>query len=139
MIKRLHHIGIGVKDLESTVHFYKDILGLEPLGTVEWPGLKAVLFPFGNVILELIQPVGEPQLRVGESLYRLVKERGNGVHHFAFEVDDIDADVASLQLKGVRLIDEVPQQTAGGRIAWLHEEALDGVMIELCQEGYQIK
>lgn len=138
MIKRIHHIGIGVKDLEGVLRYYLDTLGLKVLDHVEWPGLKAALVPIGDVILELIEPI-EPQTQVAESLYNLVQEQGGGVHHYCFEVDDIKAEVNRLRSKGVKMIGEAPQQSAGGIIAWLSESTPDGIMIELCQEGYEIK
>lgn len=139
MIKKIHHIGIAVKNLDDMVRFYQDELGLKVSSTASWPGLKAAIIPLGDVLIELIEPVDKPQLRVAESLCKLVEERGNGVHHLAFEVDDINMELEGLKAKGVKLIDEVPQEIDGGRIAWLHEDAVDGVMIELCEEGYQIE
>lgn len=138
MIRRLHHVGIGVKDLDETIQFYTDVLGLEVIGRVSWPGLEAALVSVGGVILELIEPL-EPQTRVAESLYELVQERGGGVHHICLEVDDIEVEVEALKAKGVRMIGRVPQEVAGGQIAWLDEDTLSEIMIELCQEGYQIK
>lgn len=138
MIKRIHHIGIGVRDLSEAIRFYTDTFGVELVDQVCWPGLKAALFSAGEVILELIEPI-EPQSEVAESLERLVNERGGGVHHLCFEVDDIEADVERLREKGVQMIGEAPQQAAGGTIAWLAEKTLDGMMIELCQQGYEVK
>lgn len=137
MIKRINHIGIGVRDLKEIVRFYTDALGLDPVEKVSWPGLEAATLPVGSVMLEFIEP-SEPKLRVGESLLRLVEERGYAVHHLCLEVDDIDAELAALKAKGVKLIDEVPQVQPGGKIAWLHEDAVKGIMIELCEEGYKI-
>ena len=138
MIKRIHHIGIAVSNLEEMIGFYRDTLGVEVASSVSWPGLEAAIMPVGDVLIELIQPVDKPQIRVAESLCKLVEERGGGVHHFCLEVDDIDAEVKSLQEKGVELIDEIPRQTDGGKIAWLHENAVEGIMLELCEEGYEI-
>ena len=137
MIKRVHHIGIGVRDVDKMTHVYRS-LGLEPTGTVQWPGLRAALFPAGDIILELIEPLA-PETRVGKSLSRLVDERDGSVHHLCFEVDDIEAAVRLLRIGGVKMTDEVPQETDGGLVAWLAEDAVDGVMIELCEEGYEIK
>jgi methylmalonyl-CoA/ethylmalonyl-CoA epimerase len=137
VIKRIHHIGIGVRNLEEMVRFCTEKLELEVTDTPSWPGLKASTLPVGDVILELIEP-SEPKLRVGESLMRLVQERGVAVHHLCLEVDDIDAELASLKAKGVKLIDEVAQKSPGGKIAWLSEDAVEGIMIELCEEGYTI-
>ena len=138
MIKRIHHIGIGVKDLEQIKQFFEYKLGLELIAEVSWPGLKAALFPVGAVTLELIEPL-KPETKVAESLHRLVQKRDVGVHHLCLEVDNIEALVEALRAKDVRMIGEAPQEAAGGKIAWLDENTLDGVMIELCQEGYEIK
>jgi methylmalonyl-CoA epimerase len=137
VIKAVHHIGIGVRDLGEMTRLYQR-LGLELTGTVAWPGLKAALLPAGDVLLELIEPTA-PETAVGESLARLVDERAGGVHHICFEVDDIEAAVDVLRSDGVEMIEPAPQETAGGLVAWLAEGAVEGVMIELCQEGYEVK
>jgi methylmalonyl-CoA/ethylmalonyl-CoA epimerase len=135
----LHHIGIGVKDLDKTIAFYRDVLGFTLEKKIEWEksGLKAALFSTGESKLEFIQAV-KPTGRVALSLEKVTQEKDGMVHHLCFAVEDIDGAVKSLVAKKVKMIDGTPRATAGGRIAWLAEEAADGFMIELCDEHYQV-
>ncbi len=138
-VQKVHHIGIGVPDLAASIAFYTFALGLDSVERIDWPelGLRAAAIPFGETILELIEPVA-PQGVIAEDLGRLVRERGGGVHHLAIEVEDIDAAVARLKVQGVRMLDEVPHSVAGGRIAWLRSNTAAGALIELVETGYQI-
>jgi methylmalonyl-CoA/ethylmalonyl-CoA epimerase len=137
MIGRLHHIGIGVRNLDAAVRYYGQVLGLQAERTVSWPGLSAAIVLVGEIAIELIEPL-EASTLVAESLLALVREKGGGVHHLCLEVADLAEELSRLKALGVRLIDEVPRETEGGRIAWLQEDAGDGVMLELCERGYQI-
>jgi methylmalonyl-CoA/ethylmalonyl-CoA epimerase len=96
-----------------------------------------MLLNLGDIIIELIEPQ-DAILPVGESLLRMVREQGGGIHHLCIEVDDIEAALEDLKKAGVKLQDEVPQISEGGKIAWLDEQAVEGVMIELCEKGYKI-
>jgi methylmalonyl-CoA/ethylmalonyl-CoA epimerase len=135
----LHHIGIGVSDLDKTIAFYQDIMGFTLEKKIDWEksGLKAALFSSGESKLEFIQAV-KPTGRVALSLEKATQEKDGMVHHLCFAVEDIDGAVKNLVAKKVQMIDEIPRATAGGRIAWLAEEAADGFMIELCDEDYKV-
>lgn len=139
MTIKLHHIGIGVKNLEEVVGFFQVALKLKPERYVDLSGSRAALIPVGDTILELIEPSDGPQNQAAESLYRLVKEKGGGVHHFAFEVEDIQVELAELEKKGLSLTQEGLIEGKGGKFAWLQENAANGFMVELCDRGYQIK
>jgi methylmalonyl-CoA/ethylmalonyl-CoA epimerase len=136
-MSRIHHVGVAVKDLDEALGFWRDQLGLELTEEVGWPGLKGMLLNLGDIIIELIEPQ-DAILPVGESLLRMVREQGGGIHHLCIEVDDIEVALEDLKKAGVKLQDEVPQISEGGKIAWLDEQAVDGVMIELCEKGYKI-
>ncbi len=135
----LHHIGIGVKNLDKTIAFYRDMMGFTLEKKIEWEksGLRAALFSSGESKLEFIQAV-KPTGRVAVSLEKATQAKDGMVHHLCFAVEDIDATVKSLMAKRVKMIDETPRAAAGGRIAWLAEEAVDGFMIELCDEDYEV-
>lgn len=139
MILSVQHIGIGVRDLDAMVHFYGDILGLPVEDRPDWAalGLRAAVLPVGNTKLELIEPT-QPQGEIAETLARLVEERGGGIHHLAFEVDDLEETLAALKAAGVALINETPVESASGRLAWLKETDTPGTMIELVEKGYHI-
>lgn len=135
----LHHIGIGVRDLEKAIVFYRDILGFTLEKRIDWDdsGLKAALFSTGESKLEFIQAVN-PVGRVALSLERAIREKDGIVHHLCFAVEDIEEAVRTLMARKVRMIDEEPRTATGGRIAWLAEDAADGFMIELCDLQYKI-
>ena len=135
----LHHVGIGVRDLEKAIAFYRDILGFTLEKRIDWDksGLKAALFSTGESKLEFIQAVN-PAGRVALSLEKAAREKDGIVHHLCFAVEDIDEAVRALVARKVRMIDEQPQTATGGRIAWLAEDAADGFMIELCDLQYEI-
>ncbi len=132
MIKKIAHIGIAVRDLEASLKFYRDVLGLKasPVHIVKEQQVKVVFLPLGETKLELLEPAG-PESPVA----RFLDARGEGVHHIALQVDDIEVKLAELEASGVRLIDKFPRQGAGGsRIAFLHPKSTAGVLLELCQQ-----
>lgn len=130
MLKRVHHIGIVVKDLEEAVRDYTDALGMEPEGTHEISrlGVRIAFFPVGESHVELVQPT-DPDSGVA----RFLEKRGEGIHHICLEVDDIHAALADLKAKGVRLIDEEPRQGVEGLVAFVHPKSMHGVLVELIQ------
>jgi methylmalonyl-CoA/ethylmalonyl-CoA epimerase len=139
MYGKVHHIGIAVKDLDSAIRFYRDVLGLKPGKMLDWKveGLKAALFPMGDTILELIQPV-KPKGQIAHTIAEGAQAKDGIVHHLCYTVDDIEATMADLRAKGVKLVSETPEQTTGGKAAWLDRRTIDGCMIELVEEGYEI-
>jgi len=128
-------VSIAVADLDDASRIYEGILGLRATHdeTVADQGVTTRFFPVGKTmtVVEALKPTG-PDTPVG----RFLAKRGPGVHHIAFRVDDLDAELARLQSLGVRLIDETPRRGAEGkRIAFLHPKETGGVLIELCEEG----
>ncbi len=126
----LDHLGIAVPSLEQAVRQYR-ALGFEPGATHEVPSekVRAVFFPVGESRLELIEPT-DPGSAIGKFL-----QKRSGLHHVCVLVDDLEACLAELKDRGVRLIDEAPRQGAGGcRVAFVHPQAAAGVLLELKQE-----
>ena len=131
MTKKINHIGIAVKNIEASVPFYRDALGMQFEGTEEVAEQKVrvAFLAVGESRIELLEPTS-PDSPVAKFL----EKNGEGIHHIAYEVADLTAALAALKAEGVRLIDETPRSGAHGtRIAFLHPKATGGVLTELCQ------
>lgn len=129
---KINHIGVAVKDLKAALPFYRDVLGMNFEGTeeVEEQKVRVAFLQVGESRIELLEPTA-PDSPVAKFL----EKNGEGIHHLAYEVEDIEAALADLKQKGVRLIDESPRQGAhGAKIAFLHPRASGGVLTELCQQ-----
>ena len=127
----LDHVGIAVRDLDEAVRFYRDALGLEiePAEEVASQRVRAYSVPAGEARLELLEATA-----ADSPIARFVEKRGPGLHHITLRVDDLEAALAHLQARGVRLIDERPRPGAGrSLIAFVHPSAAHGVLIELKQ------
>lgn len=131
MFTAIDHTGIAVVGIDEGLAFYRDVLGL-PLvhrETLVDQGVEAALLDVGDSHLELIAPLG-PETGVA----RFLKQRGPGLHHVAYRVDDIDTTLATLSAAGVRLIDQVPRTgIRGSRVAFLHPSAAGGVLTEIVE------
>lgn len=134
MIKGVDHIGLAVQNAEEVARFYGEILGL-PLTGQEEPevrperGVKLLFLPAGQTQLELLEPLSDEG-----PVAKLLRERGEGIHHIAFEVEDIAQELRRLAERGVRLVDAEPSH--GSRdtlIAFVHPKACHGVLVELVQ------
>jgi methylmalonyl-CoA/ethylmalonyl-CoA epimerase len=131
MLVAIDHTGIAVADLDVSIPFYRDVLGMQLVHreTLVSQGVEAVLLDVGDAHVELIAPLG-PDTGVAKFLER----RGPGLHHVAYRVRDIDAALASLSATGVRLIDERPRVgIRGSRVAFVHPSATGGVLTELVE------
>lgn len=129
----IDHLGIAVGSLDEAVAFYRECLGLEFLGFEEVPSQKVrvAMFAAGSSRIELLEPTS-PESPVAKFL----EKKGPGMHHVAYSVDSADEQVASLLDRGVRMIDAVPREGAGGsRIAFVHPASSGGVLTELCEHG----
>jgi methylmalonyl-CoA/ethylmalonyl-CoA epimerase len=126
---RINHLGIAVADLDAAAKVY-EAMGLSVTRIVEVPEqqVKVAFIPIGESTIELVQPAS-PDSPVG----RYLAQRGEGLHHLALEVDDVEASLAELKQQGFRLIDETPRQGAEGRIAFLHPGSTGRVLIELVE------
>lgn len=128
---KIDHIGIAVKSIENGKHFWSDVLGLPFEGdeTVAAQKVTTAFFPVGESEVELLESTASDG-----PVAKFIEKKGEGIQHIAFRVDNIDAALAELKEKGVRLIDETPRIGAGGaKIAFLHPSATSGVLVELCQ------
>lgn len=133
MLERISHLGYAVKDIEAAARFYRDNFGVSPgkPEEVEEQGIIATMFRVGESDIELVQPT-RPDSPVG----RFIAERGEGFHHVAFEVADLDAALDDLRSSGVELIDDEPRIGAGGmRMAFVHPQNVFGVLTELVESG----
>jgi methylmalonyl-CoA epimerase len=127
----LDHIGIAVRDLDQALEFYRDALGLEIGESEDVPSqhVRARFVPVGDASLELLEATSEQS-----AIARSIERRGPGLHHVTLRVDDIAAALAQLKARGVRLVDDVPREGAGGSlVAFIHPSAAQDVLVELKQ------
>ncbi len=131
MFDKIDHIGVAVSDLEKTIKFYRDQIGLDFKGTevVEEQKVKVAFFPVGESKMEFLEPTEQ-----GSPVGKFIEKKGEGVHHLAFRVDNLEAKLEQLKAQGIELIDEKPRYGAGGaRIAFLHPRSTGGILVELCE------
>lgn len=131
MIEGVDHIGVAVADLEKAKRTYSAVLNLECLWTetIDEQKVEVAAFQIGDTKIELLHPT-TPDSPVG----KFIAKKGEGVHHIALKVKDIDAVLSELREKGVNVIDEKARPGAGGsRIAFIHPKESNGVLIELVE------
>jgi len=129
-ITKVNHVAIVVRDIEESLKFWEDSLGLklDHIEVVPSQNSRVAFFPVGGSEIELVQPTNSES-----GLAAYLEKRGEGLHHLCMEVDDIDAMLAELKEKGVRLINEEAEVLPGRKMAFLHPKAGNGVLIELYQ------
>lgn len=130
---KIDHIGIAVKSLDNAAKIYETLLGLKVSGydDVGDQGVRVAMLNIGESRIELLEPTG-PESPVE----KFMSKRGEGIHHIAVAVDDIDAALERLRAAGVRLVDHVPRRGAHNtRIAFIHPSSTHGVLLELVQHG----
>ena len=128
-INKVGHIGIAVEDLDSVAKVFEDLFGIELEAKHGAPdqSVEVALLKTEGTTLELVTPTDQQS-----GLAKLLKKRGNSIHHISFEVEDIDAALSHLKEKGVELIDKEPRVGAEGkRIAFIHPKSCGGILIEL--------
>jgi methylmalonyl-CoA/ethylmalonyl-CoA epimerase len=128
-IKRIDHIAIVVEDIDTSLKFWRDALGLDLEHIEKVPEQKSIVafLPTGESEVELVEPTTDDS-----GIARYLSKRGPGIHHICFEVEEIEAALGELKGKGVRLINETPTIGAGGKkIAFIHPESTNGVLVEL--------
>ena len=132
MLKKIEHIGIAVKDLEVSNRLYSKLLGVKHYKTefVDSESVKTSFFKLGENKIELLQATNPES-----AIAKFINKKGEGVHHVAFEVENIEAEIKRLITEGFELIDNTPKLGADNkRIAFLHPKSSGGVLVELCQE-----
>jgi methylmalonyl-CoA/ethylmalonyl-CoA epimerase len=127
----IEHIGIAVKNLEETIKYYESVLGLEcySVEEVKDQKVKTAFFMVGQTKIELLEST-DPEGPIG----KFIEKKGEGIHHLAFAVKDIDNMLVETEAKGIQLIDKTPRKGAEGLdIAFLHPKSTFGVLTELCE------
>ena len=130
---KIDHLGIAVKAVADAAKMYEQVLGLKVTGTdqVDDQGVRVAMLDIGESRFELLEAI-RPDSPIG----KFVANRGEGLHHIAVRVDDIEASLAQLKASGVRLIDEVPRKGAHNtRVAFIHPAGTHGVLLELVEHG----
>jgi methylmalonyl-CoA/ethylmalonyl-CoA epimerase len=132
-VKRIDHVAIVVRDLESALTFYRDMLGILPSRVLDFPqeGVRIAFLPLGGADgseIELLEP-SNPE----GSVARFLEQRGGGLHHICLEVPDINRALDELRAAGARVLDESPRPIAEGRGIFLHPKGTGGVLLELVQ------
>jgi methylmalonyl-CoA/ethylmalonyl-CoA epimerase len=134
VLQKINHIGIAVQSIDATLPFYRDSLGMTYLGLeeVEEQKVKVAMLVVGESKIELLEPTSAES-----PVAKFLEKNGQGIHHIAYEVADIDAAIAALLAAGARMIDERPRHGAHGTlIAFVHPKSSHGVLTELCQCGH---
>jgi len=132
MITQIDHLGIAVKNLDESVAYYESALGLHCHGReeVESQKVKTAFFSAGDVHIELLEPTSDDS-----PIAKFLEKNGEGIHHVAFRVDDIEGQLKQAADSGVRLIHEVPFEGAANKlVAFLHPKSTHGVLTEFCQD-----
>jgi len=128
---KINHLGIATREIAGALKFWEDALGLENVHTeiVEDQKVRVAMLPLGESRIELLEPTSEDS-----PISKFLEKRGSGIHHIAVEVTDIEASLAKLKEKGMRLIDETPRIGAEGcLVAFVHPSSANGVLLELVQ------
>lgn len=130
-VGRVDHIGIAVKDIEQAKKFYTEFLGMKALGeeVVEEQKVKVCFIPCGDSEIELLESTSPDG-----PIAKHIEKKGEGIQHIALRVDNIEAAIADLMAKGVRMIDEKPRYGAGGaKIAFVHPKSTGGILLEISE------
>jgi methylmalonyl-CoA/ethylmalonyl-CoA epimerase len=131
LIKRIHHVAILIEDIDAALHFWRDLLGLEPVSVVDIPheNARIAFLPVAESEIELVQPS-----TTDSGISRFLEKHGPGMHHLCFEVADLQSFLVNLKAKGVQLINEQPKLGEDGRLyAFIHPKSTNGVLVELYQ------
>lgn len=131
-MKNIEHIGIAVKDLDEANEVYAKLFGKPSYKTevVESESVKTSFFKVGNQKIELLEGLHEESI-----ITKYIEKKGEGVHHIAFEVDNINQEIERLKQEGFVVLSDTPKQGADNKlVVFLHPKSAQGVLIELCQE-----
>jgi methylmalonyl-CoA/ethylmalonyl-CoA epimerase len=130
-IKSIHHVAVVVDDMEKSLGFWRDALGIELSELRDVPAEKSqvAFLPVAGAEVELVMPTSDDS-----GIAKYLAKRGPGLHHICLEVDDIDGMMSQLKSRAIRLINEQPRAAADGRkYAFVHPESTGGVLVELYQ------
>ena len=129
---KIEHIGIAVKDIEQSNELFEALFDKPnyKVEAVESEGVLTSFFQVGESKIELLQAT-----KPDSPIAKFIEKKGEGMHHIAFEVDDIEAEIERLQAKGFRMVHDIPKLGADHKkIAFLHPKSSNGVLVELCQD-----
>ena len=129
-VEYIDHIGIAVKDIDIAMGFFKEVFGVElgEVSDISDQGVRATLIAIGQTRLELLQP-----LHSDTTVGRFIEKRGEGLHHLAFNVANVDESLSTLDSKGINLLDKSPREGLSGLIAFIHPKSTYGVLTEIVQ------
>lgn len=131
-MKKIEHIGIAVKDIKSANAIYEKLFGAPPYKeeAVESEGVKTSFFMNGPNKIELLEAT-----HADSPIAKFIEKKGEGIHHIAFDVEDIEAEMERLRKEGFIILNETPKKGADNKlVCFLHPKSTNGVLIELCQE-----
>ena len=134
MLARMEHVAVAVADLDASVAHYRSVWGLAESHreVVEDQGVEEAMLPIGDSFLQLICPVG-----ADTTVARFLERRGEGLHHIAYEVEELEAALKTLRNRGVALIDEEPRRGGRGQlVAFVHPKDNHGLLVELVQRPH---
>jgi len=132
MLKKIEHLGIAVDSIEESLKMYESLLGTScyKLESVESEGVKTAFLQIGESKIELLEATNSDS-----PIAKFLSKKGKGIHHIAFETDNIEDEIERLIAQGFELIHQTPKDGADNkRIAFLHPKSTDGILVELCQE-----
>tara|TARA_R110002050_G_scaffold54303_2_gene122911 strand:- start:3218 stop:3685 length:468 start_codon:yes stop_codon:yes gene_type:complete len=132
LMNKIEHIGIAVKNIDDSNELFSKLFGKPQYKTeaVESEGVKTSFFKVGNNKIELLEATNEDS-----PIAKFLNRKGEGVHHIAFDVDDIEVEVKRLKKEGFIVLNDIPKKGADNKlVVFLHPKTTNGVLIELCQE-----
>lgn len=132
MIKKIEHIGIAVKSLNNSNDLFKKLFGKDhyKVESVESEGVSTSFFMLGETKIELLEATN-----ANSAIAKFIEKKGEGIHHIAYEVDDIYKEMERLKTEGFEVLNKEPKQGADNKlIFFLHPKSTNGVLVELCQE-----
>jgi len=131
-MKKIEHIGIAIENMEAAISTYEKLLNTKcyKIEEVKSENVKTAFFKIGDSKIELLEAT-DPESPIA----KYIAKRGKGMHHIAFDVEDIDAEIERLEELGFQLIQKSPKNGADNKlIAFLHPKSTEGTLVELCQE-----
>ena len=131
-LTHIEHIGIAVKNLDAAIKYYEEVLGLKcyAVEEVKEQKVKTAFFKLGQTKIELLESTSDDS-----SVAKFIEKRGEGLHHLAFAVNNVDKSLQEAKSKGIKLIDNSPRKGAEGlNIAFLHPKSTFGVLTEFCSK-----
>ena len=131
-MNKVEHIGIAVKSLENSNELFEKLLGVPSYKTeeVESEGVKTSFFKVGDNKIELLEAT-----KADSPIAKFIEKKGEGVHHIAFDVEDLEKEIKRLKAEGFKVLNDVPKKGADNKlVVFMHPKSTNGVLIELCQE-----